>query len=401
MCYENNSIKDYDMYWKNDWSAAPMVWDERRNVVVKYGEGDWGWDTSMYYDYSMDYGDSRLREWDGTTWTLRLDVPEPHPPKRMQRMVYDEARGVVVLVHILGETWEYDGKRWTNLTDRVGSIPSSYRPQIVYDTAHGHVTLLRALHPGKFVLQLWALEDDATTQTYSRRNVMQEGCEPRTWGDTGVDCAFTSSTKWSRIIVVKTEDGSAPDFARDYPTSGIWAAPVLWEIKTDRPPDVHAAQTTGTLVSISYTKEMTDRICSSTQSLRLCVARPVEPIGVPIADTGKNSDRAYGSWQIMPQIDHPPAPGEYGVFHDAGALCFLFRTTMEPPFYGSPAGDLRPDGKPASLCYTIVTTAPEHQAIIKEILLGRRATSSAERRLLDQNADTRLDIADLITLINK
>ncbi len=400
---DGRKIFNGDSLWQSDWCAAPMVWDERRNVVVKYGEGDWGWDISMYYDpsFTKDYGDSRLREWDGTTWTLRLDVPEPHPPKRMQRMVYDEARGVVVLVHILGETWEYDGKRWTNLTDQVGSIPSAYRPQIVYDTAHGHITLLRALHPGKFVLQLWALEDDATTQTYSRRNVMQEGCEMRTWGETGVDCSFTSSSTWSRIIMVKTEDGSAPDFARDYATSGIWAAPVLWEIKTDRPPDVCAAETTGTLVSISYPTGMVDCISSSTEALRLCVARPVEPIGVPISATQKNSERAFGQWQMLPNIDHPPAPGESSVYHGISAQRFLFRTTMQPPFYGSPAGAPRGDGKPASLCYTIITTAPDYRTIIKNALLGRRATSSAERRLLDQNADSRLDIADLITLINK
>ena len=118
LSFDGYEMTRYDHLWENDWSAAPMVWDERRNVVVKYGEGDFGVDYSDYIENCyFDTGDSRLREWDGTSWTLRLDVPEPHPPKCMQRMVYDEARGVVVLAHLLGETWEYDGKKWKDLTE--------------------------------------------------------------------------------------------------------------------------------------------------------------------------------------------------------------------------------------------------------------------------------------------
>ncbi len=422
--FNNESLSLFDE-WNPEWDASPMVWDERRNVLVKYGGSFW---TYCYPQGPNGPLDNRMREFDGTTWTLRLDIPEPLPPTRCNRLIYDEARGVVVLIHLTHcdtrycyppscSTWEYDGKRWRDVTKTAGSFLSDFYlqhrnddylfifPPVVYDSAHNKIALFQIGYDYEYGTgerkELWYLEDDATTQTYSRRNVMEEGCEMRTWGETGVDCSFTSSSTWSRIIMVKTEDGSAPDFARDYATSGIWAAPVLWEIKTDRPPDVCAAETTGTLVSISYPTGMVDCISSSTEALRLCVARPVEPIGVPIADTGKNSDRAYGSWQIMPQIDHPPAPGEYGVFHDAGALCFLFRTTMEPPFYGSPAGAPRDDGKPASLCYAIIATAPDYRTIIKNALLHRYAYTPAEKRLLDQNADTRLDIADLITLVNK
>jgi len=229
---------------------------------------------------------------------------------------------------------------------------------------------------------------------------MQEGCEMRDWGETGVDCAFTSSTKWSRIIVVKTEDGTSPDFARDHPTSGILSATMLWEIKTDRPPEPIPAQTTGTLVSISYPTDLVDRLTLSTDTLRLCVSRPAEPIGVPIADTEKNSDRAFFPWRILQQIDHPPLPGEFGIYHDTDGRRFLFRTTMREPFQGSPSGPPRMDGKPASLCYTIITTAPDPGSLIKDTLLGCRNPSSKERPLLDQNADGIIDIADLVTLLS-
>lgn len=405
--YDGNKILNYDHLWNSEWSAAPMVWDERRNVVVKYGVGDFGWTIYHYFDNGTptDCGDGRLREWDGTTWTLRLDIPEPHPPDRMQRMVYDEARGIVVLFSIFGETWEYDGKTWRDVTDQAGRIPFYSRPQIVYDTAHNRIVAFEfSWIPGsgfnKTESKMYYLEDDATTQTYSRRNVMQEGCEMRTWGETGVDCAFTSSTKWSRIIVVKTEDGTSPDFARDHPTSGILSATMLWEIKTDRPPEPIPAQTTGTLVSISYPTDLVDRLTLSTDTLRLCVSRPAEPIGVPIADTEKNSDRAFFPWRILQQIDHPPLPGEFGIYHDTDGRRFLFRTTMREPFQGSPSGPPRMDGKPASLCYTIVTTTPDIEALIKDTLLGCRNPSSKERPLLDQNADGIIDIADLVTLLS-
>jgi hypothetical protein len=396
--FDGKNMVNYDHLWDSDWSASPMVWDERRNVVVKYGVGDFGTSFDEMWDRGSDCGDAHMREWDGTTWTLRLDVPEPQPFNRMQRMVYDEARGIVVLVSILGETWEYDGKIWTNLTEDVGEISMWYRPQVVYDTARNRVVLMTSdwffLKP-----QMWALEDDATTQTYSRRNVMEEGCEMRDWGETGVDCSFTSSTTWSRIIVVKTEDASAPDFALDNPSSGVLASTMLWEIKTERPPDIFAAETTSTLISISYPQELIDRMTLSSDTLRLCVSRPDIPIGVPISDTVENSARKFHPWKILPQINHYPAPGESGVFHDKENHSFIFRATMEAPFLGSPSGAPRTDKKSTSLCYTIITTNPDYFLIIRDVLLGMRKSTEAEKNLLDKNADGRIDISDLLNII--
>jgi hypothetical protein len=207
-------------------------------------------------------------------------------------MVYNEAKGYVILYtelelydyyikeHYFRHTWKYDGKTWEVIDISEVSKGSCLAPKIVYDTAHNRTVLFR--FPTNVwgspppPTELWYLEDDTTTQTYSRRNVMEEGCEMRDWGETRADCSFTSST-WSRIIVVKTEDGTAPDFALDNPSSGVLAASVLWEIKTERPPDIFAAETTSTLISISYLQELIGRMTLSSDTLRLCVSRPVNP----------------------------------------------------------------------------------------------------------------------------
>lgn len=389
--------------WNSLWSASPMVWDERRNVVVKYGCGNW--QACDHFCYSPSYEeDCRMREWDGSQWTLRPDVKEPQLRDCSTMLLYDEARGVVVMVGICSGTWEYDGNTWENIGQFSQPVypdldPRNYyaAPTGVYDTNHNRIVLFKI---GAYN-ELWYLEDDATTQTYSRRNVMQEGCEMRTWGETGVDCALTSSTTWSRIIVVKTQDGSAPHVAFDEPTSPVLAMPILWEIKTSRPPDVIAAETTGTLISIAYPSELTGHFGWTTDTMRLCVARPFGPVGVPIAATATNADRVFESWAMPCELDAPPLPGESGVFYDKPNRRFLFRTTKEAPFYGSPAGDPRADSQPASLCYAIVNAAPDYRKYITEALLGLRVLSPVERMSLDQNSDGLIDVADLISALEK
>ena len=313
---------------------------------------------------------------------------------------------------------EYDGIKWRDKTKLYGSeifknaqyesghdIYGFYQPFLVYDSNHNRIILFILRYKlwyfdGNFQQQeMWALEDDATTQTYSRRNVMEEGCEPRTWGETGVDCFFTSSTSWSRIIVVKTEDGTAPMIG-DLPTSGIWSADVLWEIKTDRPPDPEAAETTGTLVSISYTPEMTDRITTEASSLKLYVARPDIPVGVPISDTLRNNMRTFEKWHSTPALDHEPLPGEYGVYNDIQNRRFLLRITMEEPFYGSPSGLPREDSKPASLCYAIGTKNPDILRMLKNAILEKHTYNKEEKSIMDQNSDGSLNAADVVKMLN-
>jgi hypothetical protein len=52
--------------------------------------------------------------------------------------------------------------------------------------------------------------------------------------------------------------------------------------------------------------------------------------------------------------------------------------------------------KATSLCYTIITIEPDHFLIIRDVLLGLRKASEAEKILLDKNADGRIDISDLV-----
>jgi len=44
------------------------------------------------------------------------------------------------------------------------------------------------------------------------------------------------------------------------------------------------------------------------------------------------------------------------------------------------------DAQPASLCYAIITTAPDYAALIKNALLGRITCTPEERSRLDQTA---------------
>ncbi len=90
-------------------------------------------------------------EWDGRDWTWLTDTG---PPERTsQVMVYDRARGVVVLFggsdgRLLGDTWEWDGSEWT-LASREGPSPRSSHA-MAYDTAR-EVTVLfggRTEHDG-------------------------------------------------------------------------------------------------------------------------------------------------------------------------------------------------------------------------------------------------------------
>ena len=406
--FQRDHLENLNGFWHSNWSASYMVWDEKRNVVMKYGIGetsDTGWTSKV---------DASMREWDGKTWTLRLDIPNPLPPKENIRMVYDEARGVTILFDPdKGETWEYNGFCWKNKTPSAGQVyredryplgPYIYRiPEIIYDTCLNRTVLFISAYDEDYALpqrkEIWFYKDDATTQTYSRRNVMEEGCEMRQWGEAGVDCSFTSSTSWSRIIVVKTEDGTAPMIG-DLPTSGIWSADVLWEIKTDRPPDPEAAESTGTLISISYTPEMTDRITTDASSLKLYVARPDIPVGVPISDTLQNNMRTFDKWHSPPTLDHEPLPGEYGVYHDIQDRRFLLRITMEEPFYGSPSGLPREDGEPASLCYAIGTETPDILRMLKNAILDKHTYTKEEKSLMDQNADAAVNAADVVKILN-
>lgn len=86
-----------------------IAYDEARQVLVLFG----GSDNRVAFSKTF-FGDTW--EWDGSTWAHRAsDGPLP---RCCHKMVYDAARGVVVLFGgwngtNLGDTWEWDGATWS------------------------------------------------------------------------------------------------------------------------------------------------------------------------------------------------------------------------------------------------------------------------------------------------
>lgn len=114
--------------------SPAMAYDSRREVVVLFG----GF-TGRERDANM-YGDTW--EWDGKEW--RLVATEGPTPRLGHAMVYDEARGVIVLFGgndgtFRNETWEWDGRQW-RLVAQTGPTPRS-RFGMAYDPGREVVVL--------------------------------------------------------------------------------------------------------------------------------------------------------------------------------------------------------------------------------------------------------------------
>jgi hypothetical protein len=121
------------------WYPA-MVYDSARGVIVLFGGGEGRLFTGdeVYWDDTW--------EWDGTQWTEV--TPAISPPARFDHaMAYDSARGVTVLFGgygsdnvVLGGTWEWDGTQWTDVTPTIN--PSDREgPAMAYDSARGLTVL--------------------------------------------------------------------------------------------------------------------------------------------------------------------------------------------------------------------------------------------------------------------
>ena len=108
-------------------SKAAMVYDELRGVTVLVGgEGS--------------VGVGGTWEWDGVRWTLRSNSGPSH--RHSHAMAYDSDRGVTVLFGSRfqsGETWEWDGLAW-ELRSSTGPAPR-WDHAMAYDSRR-HVTVL-------------------------------------------------------------------------------------------------------------------------------------------------------------------------------------------------------------------------------------------------------------------
>jgi hypothetical protein len=118
--------------------AHAMAYDSARGKAVFFGGCDLMDGTGACIHFS-----DETWEWDGASWTQHM--PPERPSTRAQHaMVYDSARGKVILFGGIGsggsETWAWDGTSWIKLspTDR----PSARsRHGMAYDSGRGKVVL--------------------------------------------------------------------------------------------------------------------------------------------------------------------------------------------------------------------------------------------------------------------
>ncbi len=127
-----------------------VAYDAGRDVAVLFGGDSPAWGCEPETD---DYcGDTW--EWDGAGWTAR--APDEAPvPRSQPGMVYDGARGVVLLwggrsfadgacgppdTQACSDTWLWDGHRWTEV-DVPAPPPARHAPSLAYDERRRVVTL--------------------------------------------------------------------------------------------------------------------------------------------------------------------------------------------------------------------------------------------------------------------
>jgi len=125
-----------------------LAWDTARDVVVLFGgRADWGEQCAG----SRDAYCSDTWLWDGARW-VQPDVANVPPPRFHHALVYDAARGRVVMsggASLLGAdprddppgTWEWDGEDWIELDPIYEPTPREH-PVLGYDAQLGTAILV-------------------------------------------------------------------------------------------------------------------------------------------------------------------------------------------------------------------------------------------------------------------
>jgi hypothetical protein len=143
------------------WGAA-LAYDAARNVTVLFGGS-----TGSLAD------DSNLRNdtwtWNGASWA-RLSPPRSPSPRFGASMVFDSARGVVVLfggrgagLTALGDTWTWNGSTWTQQAPTL-SPPARLSAGLAYDSSRS-VTVLFGGHNIQAAFgDTWAYNGSTWTQ---------------------------------------------------------------------------------------------------------------------------------------------------------------------------------------------------------------------------------------------
>lgn len=129
--------------------AGAFAFDSARSVAVYFG-GD---DLDGLYR-----GDTW--EWDGATWTLVAEPPDPGPsPRSGFSFVHDDARSVSMLfggegdTGVVGETWTWDGAAWTQHLVP-GPSPRSFHAA-AYDSSRQVVVLFGGFTGSSHSRETW------------------------------------------------------------------------------------------------------------------------------------------------------------------------------------------------------------------------------------------------------
>lgn len=140
-----------------------MAYDERRGKTIVYGTQSGATVGTL--------GGNQTWEYDGTTWAQAITAYVP-PGLEAPGMVYDKGRGVTVMFGGWNgtspgtdyrNTWEFDGVNWVDRGVFATAPATGYRTGMVYDDARGRVVLYGGYSGGAIQQKVW--EYDGNTWT--------------------------------------------------------------------------------------------------------------------------------------------------------------------------------------------------------------------------------------------
>jgi uncharacterized protein (TIGR03437 family) len=102
--------------------------------------------------------------WDGTNWAATSSAANP-PPGSGSSMVYDAARGQVVLFGNDGSTWTFDGFNWTQKSPQ-NSPSARSNTELVYDSVHGQSVLFGGSTSTQSFNETWLWDGTNWTQAF-------------------------------------------------------------------------------------------------------------------------------------------------------------------------------------------------------------------------------------------
>jgi hypothetical protein len=127
-----------------------MVYDSARGRTIVYG-GE-GLANGRWTNFNDTW------QWDGRRWLASTPADGSSPARREHAMVYDSARGLVLLFggfgpidgswNYLQDTWTWDGFAWTDVTPASGSPPALQDHAMAYDSARGRAVVFGGLADG-------------------------------------------------------------------------------------------------------------------------------------------------------------------------------------------------------------------------------------------------------------